>query len=224
MMGLPAKTMPEPAWTDIWNTVRDRVRLETGQGIFDTWIAPLSLAGSEDGHVRLSAPRRLIRDYVTSHHAARLERAFAAAAPDFASLDIVVAPAEVHASAPASKSAPQLIRPPAFLTGSGAQAHSARTQSVSLQGLWDRQPDPAQSFGAFVVGPSNEFAFKATQRYAEAGDSEMGLLFVHGGFGNGKTHLLNALALEARSVRGARVLFLRAEDFMRRFLASLRNL
>jgi chromosomal replication initiator protein len=51
----------------------------------------------------------------------------------------------------------------------------------------------------------------------------MGLLFIHGGFGYGKTHLLNAIALEARTVRGARVLFLRAEDFMRRFLSALRN-
>src|SRR5260370_20745756 len=51
----------------------------------------------------------------------------------------------------------------------------------------------------------------------------LGLLFIHGGFGYGKTHLLNAIALEARNTRGARVLSLRAEDFMRRFLSALRN-
>src|SRR5215470_18888391 len=90
-MGYPLQQTPEPAWADLWGTVRDRLRLDFGQGIFDTWIAPLSLSAVQEGHVRLSAPSRLVRDYVASHHAARLERAFAAAAPEFASLDIVSA-------------------------------------------------------------------------------------------------------------------------------------
>ena len=221
-MGYPLQQTPEPAWADLWGTVRDRLRLDFGQGIFDTWIAPLSLAAVQDGHVRLSAPSRLVRDYVTSHHAARLERTFAALAPEFASLEIVIAAADLRASAGAKFS--QMSAPPrANPLPSGSGAAGAKTSSASLQGLWDRQPDPNQSFANFVVGAANEFAFKAAQRFADTAESDMGLLFIHGGFGFGKTHLLNAIALEARSVRGARVLFLRAEDFMRRFLAALRN-
>ncbi|HYM18228.1 MAG TPA: chromosomal replication initiator protein DnaA [Micropepsaceae bacterium] len=224
MMGLPLQQMPEPQWPDIWSSVRERVRLEFGQGIFDTWIAPLSLRDVETGHVRLSAPRRLIRDYVTSHHATRLERAFAAQTPAFVSLEIVVAAPELRAVAVAPKPAAMAAKPASPIAPLNAPPFgAAKVSSVSLQGLWDRQPDPAQSFAGFIVGPSNEFAFKAAQRFAETGDSEMGLLFIHGGFGFGKTHLLNAIALEARTARGARVLFLRAEDFMRRFLAALRN-
>jgi len=217
-MGYPAKQLPELAWSEIWTSVRDRLRVEFGQGIFDTWIAPLSLANVSDGHVRLTAPRRLIRDYVTSHHAARMERAFAAASSEFATLEIVVIE-------PRTEPKPVLASPlprPAAQTPLSANA-PAKGFGASLQGLWDRQLDPSQSFASFVTGPSNEFAFKAAQRFAENGDSEMGMLFIHGGFGNGKTHLLNAIALEARSTREARVLFLRAEDFMRRFLAALRN-
>src|ERR1051326_1641769 len=221
-MGYPLQQTPEPAWADLWTTVRDRVRLDFGQGIFDTWIGPLSLSAVQDGHVRLSAPSRLVRDYVASHHAARLEGAFSALTPDFASLEIVIAapdlPARMSVKLPPS---PVSARSPAFAGGGNAGPN--KSGSASLQGLWDRQPDPSQSFVNFVVGPSNEFAFKAAQRFAEAGETDMGLLFIHGGFGFGKTHLLNAIALEARSVRGARVLFLRAEDFMRRFLAALRN-
>jgi len=219
-MALPLES--EPMWSDVWNNVRDRIRVEFGQGIFDTWIAPLSLAGVNDGNVRLSAPRRLIRDYVALHHAARMERAFAAASPGFTSLDIVVVAAEPRAI----QSKPMIGVPaprPGFVPPNGGSGVAAKGHGASLQGLWDRQPDPAQSFAAFITGPSNEFAFKAAQRFAEVGDSEMGLLFIHGGFGYGKTHLLNAIALEARGTRAARVLFLRAEDFMRRFLAALRN-
>jgi chromosomal replication initiator protein len=220
-MGLSLQQVPESAWVDLWGTVRDRLRLEFGQGIFDTWIAPLSFAGVEKGHVRLSAPSRLVRDYVASHHTPKLERAFTAASSDFVALDIVIGASDARsalapklasvAPAPRVNPLPASSRVPGNLPG------------ASLQGLWDRQPDPAQSFASFVVGQPNEFAFKAAQRFAENGESDMGLLFLHGGFGFGKTHLLNAIALEARTMRGARVLFLRAEDFMRRFLAALRN-
>jgi chromosomal replication initiator protein len=220
MMGLPLERTPEPTWSDVWSIVRDRLRVEFGQGIFDTWIGPLSFAGAEDGHVRLSAPRRLIRDYVALHHAARMERAFAATSQGFVSLDIFVAAVEPRAVAGKALIGVALPRPGMASNGGGV---TVKGQGASLQGLWDRQPDPAQSFAGFVTGPSNEFAFKAAQRFAEIGDSEMGLLFIHGGFGFGKTHLLNAIALEARGTKAARVLFLRAEDFMRRFLAALRN-
>jgi chromosomal replication initiator protein len=218
-MGFPLKQLPEPAWSDIWASVRDRLRIEYGQGIFDTWLAPLSLASVTNGHVRLTAPRRLIRDYVASHHATRMERTFAAVCSEFVALEILVA--EPRPSDPKPGIGTTLPRP-AVQTPLPSNA-PGKAFGASLQGLWDRQPDPSQSFAGFVTGPSNEFAFKAAQRFAENGDSEMGLLFIHGGFGNGKTHLLNAIALEARTTREARVLFLRAEDFMRRFLSALRN-
>ena len=80
MMGLPLPTTPETAWSEVWAAVLDRLRVECGQGIFDTWIAPLSLSKASEGQVCLSAPRRLVRDYVASHYAARLERAFTALA------------------------------------------------------------------------------------------------------------------------------------------------
>jgi chromosomal replication initiator protein len=225
-MGLPLQQGAGPAWPEIWSAVRDRLRLEFGQGIFDTWIAPLSLAGAHNGAVRLSAPRRLVRDYAANHYGAKMERAFAQISSDFVSLDIVVAAIEAK-TVPAA-AAKAIIHPVAARNGTpvslaAVAAAAAKAPGASLQGLWDRQPDPALSFASFVTGSSNEFAFKAAQRLAENGESEMGLLFIHGGFGFGKTHLLNAIALEARATRGARVLFLRAEDFMRRFLAALRN-
>lgn len=223
--GPPLQHAPELPWSDIWIAVRDLLRGEFGQGIFDTWIAPLSLASADDGHVRLSAPRRLIRDYVASHHGPRLERAFAASSTNFVSLDIVAAardPCETSARKTAASPIAQR-QPPSHDTVNGAGSTTGNATGASLQGLWDRQPDPGQSFASFIVGPSNEFAFKAAQRLAENGEFGVGQLFIHGGFGYGKTHLLNAIVLEMRASRAARVLCLRAEDFMRRFLAALRN-
>src|SRR5258706_8068471 len=225
-MGLSLQHTPEPVWSDLWSTVRDRLRLEVGQGIFDTWIAPLSLSTAEKGHVRLSAPSRLVRDYAASHHAARIERAFAGAAAEFSALEIVIASPDARPNSPIKAAPVSVLQrghglPPGGPPSGGGG--TGKTSGASLQGLWDRQPDPGQSFASFVVGPSNEFAFKAAQRFAENGESEMGLLFIHGGFGYGKTHPLDRIAGEARTPRGARALLLGAEDFMRRFLSALRN-
>ena len=93
MMGLPLEHAPEPAWQDIWVNVQERVRLECGQGIYDTWIAPLALAEVTEGQVKLSAPGRLVRDYVALHHAARLERAKRQDAADRAKRTIVASAA-----------------------------------------------------------------------------------------------------------------------------------
>src|SRR5258706_11205809 len=169
IMGLPLHHTPEPVWSDIWGTVRDRLRLEVGQGIFDTWIAPLSLSTAEKGHVRLSAPSRLVRDYAASHHAARIERAFAGAVAQFSALEIVIAPADARPII-AVKTVPLAVLqrghalPPgaATLTGGGAGKNSG----ASLQGLWDRQPDPRQTFASLVVGASNGFPFQGAQSFA----------------------------------------------------------
>ncbi len=206
----------EPSWPEIWANTRDQLRIELGQGVFDTWIAPLSLLDVADGHVRLSAPRRLVRDYVALHHAARIERAFTAQTKAFASLEIVVSAIEPRVGAGA---------PPVSPSGSIASESMGREPrrggaNGGGGGIWDREPDGQQSFENFVTGPANEFAFKTARRLAEGSDADLGILYLHGGFGFGKTHLLPAIALEARKTRGARALLLRAEDFMVRFIGA----
>ena len=94
-----------------------------------------------------------------------------------------------------------------------------------------RRATPAADFGraccirnrpstASSRAPANEFGLGAARAFAEGQSSDIPLLYIHGGFGFGKTHLLNAAALEFRK-RGKRTLFLRAEDFMRHFLGAL---
>jgi chromosomal replication initiator protein len=214
----------EQSWQEIWANARDQLRIELGQGVFDTWIAPLYLLDATDGHVRLSAPRRLVRDYVALHHATRVERTLAAQTKAFASLEVIVSAAEPRVVGAAAQSG---------ATGSESNGNAARKGPAGANGgdvagrggngLWDHVPDAKQSFENFVIGPSNEFAFKAARRLAETNDPDITILYLHGGFGFGKTHLLNAIALESRKARGARTLFLRAEDFMRRFLGALRE-
>ena len=79
---------------------------------------------------------------------------------------------------------------------------------------------PQQTFESFIPGAANQFGHCAAKSFADGQQTDIPLLYIHGGFGFGKTHLLNAAALEFRK-RGKRTLFLRAEDFMRHFLGAL---
>src|SRR6202042_1258377 len=150
------------------------------------------------------------------HYVARIERAFRAEGFAPASISIVMAVAQnlIGGALVRESREPQ---PPASL--SSLPQRGAEGDDPS-RGLWNRMLHPQQTFDSFIPGPANEFGHGAARAFAEGQQSDIPLLYIHGGFGFGKTHLLNAAALEFRK-RGKRTLFLRAEDFMRHFLGAL---
>jgi chromosomal replication initiator protein len=204
-----------PDWSMAWAAVRERMRRELGDPVFEAWIGPLSLESAERDELRIGAAKPFVRNWVANHYVARIERAFRAEGAEPASISIVIA-----------------VPPPPTVAGGVVREAPAATVSYlpppvrtpeaedSTRGLWTRMLHPQQTFDSFIPGPANEFGLGAARAFAEGQQSDIPLLFIHGGFGFGKTHLLNAAALEFRK-RGRRTLFLRAEDFMRHFLGAL---
>ncbi|HUO91632.1 MAG TPA: chromosomal replication initiator protein DnaA [Rhizomicrobium sp.] len=203
-------------WTLIWSGARERLRRELGDAVFDTWISPLVLVDFQDGELKIGAPRPFARNWVANQYQNRIERAVRAEGAEPQSLSIVLAPQ--RPLSPPLMTPPRESRP-AAATISYLQESAAKS-GEQRRVLSNRVLDPVQSFDNFVAGPANEFAYRATRALAEDDGSDVPLLFVHGSFGFGKTHLLNAVALEARR-RGRRALLLGAEDFMRQFLGAL---
>jgi chromosomal replication initiator protein len=201
-----------PDWAVIWAGARERLRRELGDAVFETWISPLVLVDASDGELKIGANRPFARNWVANQYAARIERAVRAEGTEPASISIVLAP-QKQSPAPHReiRSAPATI---AYFQEPFAKVGDTR------RSLSNRVLDPLQSFENFVAGPANEFAYRATRALAEDAGSDVPLIFIHGTFGLGKTHLLNAAALEARR-RGRRALLLGAEDFMRQFLGAL---
>ena len=199
--------------TAMWAAARERLRRELGDPVFDAWIGALELLSMEKGEVTIGASKPFVRNWVANHYMARIERALRAEGTDPRSVSIVLAPAtatilerRIDASQPASVTAfPQATK--------GAPSEQHRS-------LWNRVLHPTQSFQTLIVGPANEFACRVARSFAEGDEAAASLLYLYGGFGYGKSHILNATALEARK-RGKRVLFLGAEDFMRQFLGAL---
>ncbi len=205
-----------PDWPAAWSAVRDRLRRELGDPVFEAWIGPLSLESCDRDELKIGAAKPFVRNWVANHYVARIERAFRAEGAEPVSLAIVMA-------APSVGGGVISAREPADLPASNVSylpPPAGRSEEDSAKGLWTRMLHPQQTFDSFLPGTANAFGHGAAKAFAEGQHSDIPLLYIHGGFGFGKTHLLNAAALEFRK-RGKRTLFLRAEDFMRHFLGAL---
>ena len=194
------------------------MRRELGDPVFDAWIGPLSLESFDKDELKIGAAKPFVRNWVANHYVARIERAFRAEGAEPASLSIVMsaAPAPVGRRRRGARAQPPTA--PASVSYLPPRAQAART---TTQGPVEPHAASPADLRQLHSRPRQRVRpWRGAARFAEGQQSDIPLLYIHGGFGFGKTHLLNAAALEFRK-RGKRTLFLRAEDFMRHFLGAL---
>ncbi|HUO88695.1 MAG TPA: chromosomal replication initiator protein DnaA [Rhizomicrobium sp.] len=204
-----------PDWPAAWAGARERLRRELGDAVFDAWIGPLTLDSWDRDELQIGAAKPFVRNWVSNHYVTRIERALRTEGCDPASITIVLSVAKPVVGG-------GLVREPSRSEPATCAPRTAEEEIPGevTKGLWTRMLHPQQTFDSFIAGQSNEFGLSAARAFAEGQQSDVTLLYIHGGFGYGKTHLLNAAALEFRK-RGRRSLFLRSEDFMRHFLGAL---
>jgi chromosomal replication initiator protein len=207
-------------WPARWVCVRERLRRELGDPIYDAWIAPLTLDGYDKDELKIGAAKPFVRNWVANHYVARIERAFRAEGAEPASLTVVVNTTPSAVATGVSKEPVPISAHPSSAAPVSYLPHVGPDTAQPAQGLWSRMLHPQQTFDSFIPGQANEFGHGAARAFAEGRGGDIPVLYIHGGFGYGKTHLLNAAALEFRK-RNKKVLFLRAEDFMRHFLGAL---
>ncbi len=194
-----------------WARVRANLRLSAGARLFDQWLAPIQLVESADqADVRLTLPSAFMTTWVKSHYADRLVHEFRAILPGIRSVEIDtaprVAPVEVICAEPAAPITPATV---------------ATAEPASLS----ERPslDPRLTFDRFVSDASNMVALNAARALAQPGPVRFSPLFLHGGTGQGKTHLMNAIAHEFLAAHpGARVMLMSAERFMFEFVSAMR--
>jgi len=210
-----------------WTKVRERLRTEYGEGTYRSWFKLISYGDTRSGTMVFSVPTRFMRDWIRGNYADRILALLAGENPEIKAVDFVVgkvAPAlPAHAPAPAPSRAGAIARPsapPSRPSEAEALAEPAPSSDRldPATGL-----DPRFTFQNFVVGKPNELAFHAARRVAESTAVPFNPLFLYGGVGLGKTHLMHAIAwaiLERHPSR--RVLYLSAEKFMYQFIRALR--
>jgi len=214
--GLTASSAAVSA-TDAWAEVAERLRGEIGEAAFQSWIKPMTPRGMDAGVVRLSVPTRFMRDWVQAHYAERLLDLWQECAGHVTGIEVAVqsdrsarngderggpSPATARSAVPAA---------PASDTSGGHVSISAPL-------------DPRFTFDDFVVGKPNEFAYAAARRVGEADRVPFNPLFLYGGVGLGKTHLMHAIAWHISKTEPERsVIYMSAEKFMYRFIRALRE-
>ncbi|MEC8088923.1 MAG: chromosomal replication initiator protein DnaA [Pseudomonadota bacterium] len=189
-----------PEANDPWARVTSRMRQDIGEAAWRNWIKPLRVSRLEDGTLTLEANSTLARERVTSQYADRLRVISAAEFGGVKKVEVRVA----------AQSAPRMSQQKPAPAKPGAEALGA--------GL-----DPRYTFANFVVGKPNELAFAVARRTAESATVAFNPLFLYGGVGLGKTHLMHAIAWHIREQdRSRNVVYLSAEKFMYRFVQALR--
>ncbi|HEU0072145.1 MAG TPA: chromosomal replication initiator protein DnaA [Alphaproteobacteria bacterium] len=228
-----SSSTPVSAPTDAqWDRVLGRLRAEFGDAVFKSWLKPLTFANAGEGEVVVSVPTRFMRDWVERHYLDRIRAVWGEENASVRSVSVRVhRPATPKAAAlgPNGLGIPPGERAAAATDKSGAvQVGSATSIQVGPQSNEDRADisaplDPRFTFENFVVGKSNEFAYAAARRLAEAKTVPFNPLFLYGGVGLGKTHLMHAIAWAIRErFPNKRVIYLSAEKFMYQFIRALR--
>ncbi|ABI61059.1 chromosomal replication initiator protein DnaA [Granulibacter bethesdensis] len=229
-----------------WNRVRQRLRAEVGEVEYRTWLRQMTLAGLEADEVAIHLPTRFLRDWVRSHYSDRLNTLWQAENPAVRRVDIRLgsvtesghglteslyesgivqkASAPAERVAPVSSVADQASLPEADTLAPSSLAGPALDEAGRAGDM--HALDRRFSFETFVVGKPNEFAYACARRVAESPASPgFNPLFLYGGVGLGKTHLMHAIAWELN--RPGRppvsVAYMSAEKFMYRFIAAIRS-
>lgn len=228
-----SSSTPVSAPTDAqWERVLGRLRAEFGDAVFKSWLKPLTFANAGEGEVVVSVPTRFMRDWVERHYLDRIRAVWGEENASVKAVSVRVhRPATPKAAAlgPNGLGIPAAEKSAAGADKSGAvQVGSATTAASGIQVGEDRADisaplDPRFTFENFVVGKSNEFAYAAARRLAEAKTVPFNPLFLYGGVGLGKTHLMHAIAWAIRErFPNKRVIYLSAEKFMYQFIRALR--
>ena len=195
-----------------WDRVRHRLRAEVGDAAFDSWLKPLDLASVRDGRVMLTLPTRFMRDWVMSHYFEKIGALWQSECGETAAVEIHVVPG----GAP--------VRGPAAEAGSGSKSRLPAPAGIGrAEEEAGASLDARFTFANFVVGKANELAYAAARRVAESPTVPFNPLYLYGGVGLGKTHLMHAIAWHIRERDPDRkVLYLSAEKFMYQFISALR--
>lgn len=214
-----------------WEALKAKMKVQFGETIFKRWLEPLALK-SWNHEVVVSLPTRFMKDWVDSHYADKLKELFKEVDAGVSELHLIVENALGGGSAvaPETKQAAgtgtdeKIIRTH-FSSGLANVGNSFGGQGAA-SGERDEMSsplDPRFTFDSFVVGKPNELAYAAAKRVAEAGQVSFNPLYLYGGVGLGKTHLMHAIAWHIRrSNPHRRVLYLSAEKFMYQFVRALR--
>ena len=195
-----------------WTQVVERARTELPESSFTMWFTGVRATSLQDGVLEVRAPSDYVRDRLAKHYLELIERAAG---------DALGGPVSVRLAADAEAPRPVTVDDPPAPPSVVVSRPEPPRPAMGAPGL----PFPNYTFEAFVPGPSNRFAHAAAMAVAEAPPSKAyNPLFIYGGVGLGKTHLIVAIGHHMhRLAPRLRVKYVTSESFMAEFIKAVRE-
>ena len=190
--------------SNIWDQVLARVETKINRHSYYTWFRPTSFVTDREDAICVRVPNALFRDWLTKHYAAVIDEALTevhrpGAAVSFMTDESVPAPVV-----------------PAQIPVEPTPDEDAADAEVGILG-------PRYSFDTFIVGPSNQFAHAACRAVAEAPSRSYNPLFIYGGVGLGKTHLMHAIGhYVVTHLKNLKLTYISSERFMNEMVNAIR--
>jgi chromosomal replication initiator protein len=196
----------------IWNSAQEHLRSSMNADTYNMWFAPLRASDIDNNHVTLETANEFCEVWLKDNYLALLQKAFAAASGKQLQIKFKTAIGSSSiVTAPTPTTAPAKTK--------SAESAPERTSHNS-----ELHFNPKNTFESFVVGNNNNFAYAAALAVAQAPGKSYNPLFLYGGVGLGKTHLLHAIGQHVgANKKGARVAYLSSEKFTNEYIDAIQN-
>ena len=204
-----ASLEPSKEILKVWKKVHADMRSEFGEAVFRSWLKPLSLQAFYHGTMEVSVPTRFMRDWIQNHYADRILAMCAEANEEIKRLQIVVVQGAIL---------DDVEEAPVDATPAKANQNEQSEMLAEISSPLDER----FKFENFVVGKPNALAHAAARRVVESDVLPFNPLFIYGGVGLGKTHLMhavgNAMMLQNHN---AKIVYLHSERFVADMVKAL---
>jgi chromosomal replication initiator protein len=200
----------------IWDQVLARIETKVNQHIYATWFKPTRFVADTGNLLHVRVPNALFSNWLNKHYSVVLEEALAEVDRRGCTVAFVTGDTDLPSG---PKPAP---------LGSSEPPHGGPVSAINPMSDEDIVASPAglaprYSFDAFIVGPSNQFAHAACRAVAEAPSRSYTPLFIYGGVGLGKTHLMHAIGHYVLThLQGLKLTYISSERFMNEMINAVR--
>ncbi len=191
-----------------WDKTSKIIQEKISKQNFDTWIKPIKMVAMEDKCVQLAVPNKFFRDWLLDNYASTIKQSLKNASGIDVDINFILSKNEEKDQEPESR-------------------HTIPAKNIStatiIRGKNLSFFNENYNFDRFVVGSCNQFAHAASIAVAKQPAKNYNPLFIYGGSGLGKTHLLNAIGLLASSLHPSlNIMYVSAEEFMNEMINSIR--
>ena len=190
-----------------WNAIQSDMKKQLGLDIYESWLKKISFLEEFNNYILLSVSTRFIRDWITSRYLDQILQIIKNYRKDIIRIEFKIANQDKGESIEKNES----------VQSADIKENISFIKDSYLQ---YNRIDPNKRFDNFITGSSNKLAYEASLKVSE-NISHYNPLYIYGGVGMGKTHLLNSIGLELK--KNNKVMFISAERFMYQFVKSIKS-